>query len=216
MGRAVSLIGLLLVVGLSAPLAGQAEEESGDWPDAIDYPPNPAWKADPPIVQQAQQAQKQSQAASKEKKRFLFFGKKKDKAPVLTEEQITRVGPRNPPAYSDPLLRIPVKLQTAEGLIIQPGIYMVRQSADQGSSRELVLTQKSRAVHSLVVRQAPSDAPAANSPITQDPKKPVPVSLEAQASPDFRTVTIVLKEGETRFLSDPIPTLIDQRPVISY
>lgn len=210
--RVVSLIGLSLILLTGAGLA----EDGGDWPDAIDYPPNPVYRQDPAIVEQAirKRESDQQEAAAPKKKGFLMFGRK-DKNPPPTEEQITRIGPRDPAPYPDPLLRIPMKLQTAEGTVL-PGIYLVRQGANHGSTRELSLTQKNRVLHTFTVRQDAAAPDAGTSPITQDPKKPLAVRLETQTSPDLRTLTIILREGETRFSSDPIPTLIDQRPVISY
>lgn len=218
------LCSLSLVAGFSAWAADETE-----WPDQLDFPPAANWQnTHQPLNQPANQAPStQPKAEPKTEashgkgklsalKKMNPFKRKPKEAPAPTEEQVTKVGPRDFPARPDPLLRLPMKLKIQD-LTVMPGFYLVRQLSHDPSNRELALTQQNRIIAKFTVRPISKQAQPDSGAISKvDPKVPAPVSMDTRISPDHQSVVILLKEGESRYESDPFPTQLDQRPVISY
>ena len=195
-----------------------------DWPDQIDFPQK---LPKPPVssVSTTPQSGNISGSTGTSFQQLNDKSEKKDIWPLhrkvkvlktkpLTEEPITQVGPKDPPAYPDPLMRLTFPIKAGEGVIL-PGFYLVRQLDKSESERTLALTRK----HQIVLQFRVSDinVPSEKSPIeTVERTAPPKLSIESQLSPNQKTLTIVLKEGAQRYESQPFPVAVDQRKILSY
>jgi hypothetical protein len=148
----------------------------------------------------------------KTKKSGLF--NKSPKVKPLTDDQITKVGPREMPSIRDPLFGLPVTLQNSQGHPIEPGFYLVRSAAPTDSTRELTLWKENKAVLTVMVLREFSEL---NSPITQqNPAHPAPlapqlsvktsaVDLSANPTEEPQTAVFIWREGEHVYKSEPLP-----------
>lgn len=196
-------------------------EDSTDWPDPVYFPQK---LSKPPVVNQPGKGQKGNITGStgtnieesqepKQKKRWSFH-KKPPQVKPLTDEQITQVGPKDPPAYPDPLLRLMFPVKTEQG-VVQPGFYLVRQLEKNESTRTLALTRQHQIVFQCVV--SAESKPAEDSPIQPVERSAPPrLSVASELSPDQKSMTIVLKEGNQLYKSQPFPTVIDARKILRY
>lgn len=152
----------------------------------------------------------------KEKKKHSWwpFGKK-DKPP--TDEEIINVGPREQPAYADPLFRLPLPIHSTQRLI-EPGFYLARLEKTQNTPENLILWRGSIPIVTLPLE--PASLPAsAGSPIestVHSSNRPAHTQVEVQVSPNQQQLTITVWEGDTPYRTRPIPTALDQRKTWDY
>jgi hypothetical protein len=210
---------------LSGNLPGWAEDDIG-WPTEI-YFPQRAPKAPVGLQNTPQEGSVsgstgvQVEKAEKtgiwpfrhEAKQETKKPKKKDKKQKPpTEEQITQVGPKDPPAYPDPLLRLTFPIQTEAG-VIPPGFYLVRQIEKHEAGRTLALTRQHQILFTFQVSAVTdgSESPIQPSDRTAPPK----TSVDARLSADQKTLTLLLTEGAKRFESQPFATVLDNRKILA-
>jgi hypothetical protein len=208
-------------------LSAFADDTQTDWPEPVYFPQAQIQQGD---AASAAKQSKQGNAASEPKKKGWFAKRREKKQPPPTDEQITQVGPKDPPPSPYPLLRLPMPIQTATG-VIGPGIYLVKpaqRTAEAATNTagdpiiSLILTRQNRAV--LAFQAHPSAQPDENkaltgteSPLTRTAPAAAPITkVEAQVSEDLKTLTIVITENEKRFESDPFPVNIDTRHILTY
>lgn len=208
-------------VMLSGSLLGWAADEE-DWQDAIYFPqrvPQAPAPSGPGVVQTGSTAGSTGNLAGSEKPKkgiwpFRHKAKpngKNQKPP--TDEQITQVGPKDPAAYPDPLLRLNFPIQTEAGTI-QPGFYLVRQVEKHELERTLVLTRQHQVLFMFNV-SAVQDVP--EGPIQpSDRTAPPKMSVDAELSADQKTLTLVLTEGSKRYESAAFLTVIDTRKILAH
>lgn len=206
-----------------------ADSKDEIWPDPVYFPQ----KTDgTPLLQPKLLPTK----PEKEKKGIWPFNHKKaPPQPIPTEEQIVKVGPKDPPPSPYPLVRIPMIIQTELGLV-QPGIYLIKpaqsktaeatalppQSGDAPAGKTFILTQRDRLilqfqVHPISLPDPNIETEGTASPLTKTDKKlPTPMKVEVKISADRKTLTIqVTQDGQT-FESPSFPTATDRRPVLQY
>lgn len=197
-----------------------------DWPAEIYFPQRPAR---PPAVQNTGSMQEGSFSGStgdlvekSEKKGIWPFRRKAKsgddktkgkKQKPLTEAEITQVGPKDPPAYPDPLLRLTFPIQTEVG-IIQPGFYLVRQIEKHEAERTLALTRQHQILFTFQVSAIPDEPPGPIQPT--DRTAPPKTSMDTRLSADQKTMTLVLTEGTKRFESMPFSTVLDTRKILMH
>lgn len=205
-----------------------ADSATDTWPEPVYFPQ----KTDgTPLLQPKTMPVKPDPSKSnpiksnKEKKGIWPFNRKKEAVqPALSEEQIVKVGPKEPPASPYPLLRIPMPIQTESGLI-QPGIYLIKPltgASPDGSGKTFLLTQRDRVVLQFQVQT--TTLPDANiekegtpSPLSKtDPKLPTPMKVETKVSDDRKTLTIQVTQDNQTYESPSFPTATDRRPVLRY
>jgi hypothetical protein len=208
------------------------DENNLDWPEPIYFP-----QAQPeaPNAQAAPHGgapagtKPSEQTIEKKKKKRWPFGKSQAKSKPLTEAQITKVGPKDPPPSPYPLLRLSMPIETGSGTIT-PGIYLVKpgeessnpDSVELGSYKRFILTRENKPI--LVFKVHPVNLPDENMALTGTPSplsstKPIPSTIaraETQISGDLKSLVIVLKEGDNRLESDPFPISIDKRHILSF
>lgn len=206
-----------------------ADSTDETWPDPVYFPQ----KTDgTPLLQPKLLPTK----AEKEKKGLWPFNHKKEKPqPIPTEEQIIKVGPKDPPPSPYPLVRIPMIIQTELGLV-QPGIYLIKpapsktveasalppQSGDAPVGKVFILTQRDRLIlqfqaHPISLPDPNIETEGTPSPLTKTDKKlPTPMKAEVKVSTDRKTLTVqVTQDGQT-LESPSFPTATDRRPVLHY
>lgn len=228
--RLLGALTLILFLGAGAVWADTTEE---DWPDQIDFPQNKSQTLPSPPSQF--QVQGGSSAGSsgpvsvvKPKKRLHFksLTQKKDNRPVLTEDQIVNVGPRDVPAKADPLLRLSIPVETDSGRLVPAGIYILQpvntENADSGQERLFSLSQRNRVVmqlkaHSVGAEEDNFHQTGTASPISKLPSKEPPSGkAEARLSEDLKSVTFIYQQGGSRYESDPYPVAVDRRPTLGF
>lgn len=153
------------------------------------------------------------------KKSKWSFGMKKSgggNQKPLTEEQIVNVGPREMPASTDPIFRLPLPIDGVERRI-EPGIYLVKQKILDEATRELWITKENKVIMSVLVRSQGSanpGTPVQNLKIKNQPPKLG--TVEAKVADDQQSLRVVLKLLDARYVSDPIPTITDARKELRY
>lgn len=223
----IALSFALLVVFILSQVAWAEEssDSSSDWPDEVEFKPTtgaPKYfeKTDNPLIQRYNATDPESSnnipvtTTPKPKKKFSLrhpFGKKPP--PPLREDQIVRVGPRDYPAATDPLLALPVSVQLDS--VVKPGFYLVKQVKDDANTRQLTLMRENREMGHISLNLVSENK---NSPLEQEVKKsPVPQTpvlstvLSPKVANEQQTLVIVLKEGEKRYESAPVPVYLDTR-----
>lgn len=208
--RAGTLI--FFLINLNAALADSATET---WPEPVYFPQ----KTDgTPLMQPKILPVK----PEKEKKGFWPFNRKQaESKPIPTEEQIVKVGPKEPPASPYPLIRLPMPVQTESG-VISPGIYLIKPITEAAEGRIFLLSQRDRIL--LKFQTQPVSLPDANldkegtpSPLSKtDQKLPEPMKAETRLSDDKKTLRIQVTENGKTYESNWFPTATDRRPVLRY
>lgn len=167
-------------------------------------------------------------APPKKKKRFWpFSGKPKEsEKPIPSEEQIVKVGPKDPPASPYPLIRLPLPFETEEG-ILQPGIYLLKPdsttpSGDKQGDAYFLLTQRNKTLlkfstHKVPTQDANLSVEGTPSPLSKrDPHAPEPLKVQIRLSPDNRTLTIIIQQADQTRESPAYPTATDRRQILTY
>lgn len=152
------------------------------------------------------------------------------KMPALSEEQITQVGPKDPPVSPYPLLRLSMQIQGANGMV-PPGIYLLKPAQRQGDSASseslrdsltVTLTQRGKALFNVKLTAKPNqdenlEKEGTSSPLSKtDPSLPQRMQAEAVISADLKSLVIRIEQQGRIFESQPFPVATDQRPVLSY
>lgn len=210
--------------------------EETDWPEPVYFPQNvPQAPAAMPTNTKGQTPVNGTASEKKEthrKGRFWpFAGRaKQEPAQAISEDAIIKVGPKDPPASPYPLLRLFSPVLTNAG-VINAGIYLVKPGEkpnaadDKASNQEevsIILTRQNVPLHRLKLHasKAPdSDTTLSGtpSPISRThPEKPEPLTVQAELSPDQKTIQILMKEGNHRYESEPFSVGIDQRPLLNF
>jgi hypothetical protein len=217
-GALIGCLGVWLAVSIS--LVGRAAD-TDDWPDPIEFHPalmrppvvNPVLPQNGNISGSTGQDLQKLEGSRKGIWPFRRDKKEKKDQKPPTEAQIVRVGPKDPPAYPDPLLRLSFPIHTEQG-ILQPGYYLVRQLKQSAQERTLALTRQHQTVLEFNV-SAVADEPA--SPIQPVDRTALPkVSVEILLSPDKKTLTVLLKEGNKRYESQAFPVATDTRRKLAF
>jgi hypothetical protein len=202
-----------------------ADESNEDWPDAIYFPQ----RAEKPQDSSAHRAVQGGSTVGStgptnekpEKKGIWPFRhdpkkqaeKEARNQKPPTDEQITQVGPKETPAYPDPLLRLLFPIHTDQG-IIQPGFYLVRQLDKQASERTLALTRQHQVIFKFNVSGIQDISQGPIQPM--DRAAPPKLSMEARLSDDQKTLTLILTEGAKRYESQAFSTAVDTRKILNY
>lgn len=215
-------------LAIAAAPSALADGEDDFWPEPVYFPQ----KAEQAPVSKAPQSKADAgndkTSQSKEKKPFWrFWDKPKEsKKPVPTEEQIVKVGPKDPPASPFPLIRLPMPFETEEG-VISSGIYLLKPDPDplkqsDPAGKAFVLTQRNQTLlrfsaHPVTAQDPNMVKEGTPSPLTKrDPEAPEPIKVEIRVSPDNRTLTIRLRQGDQTLESPAYPTANDRRQILTY
>ena len=200
---------------------------SDGWPTEIDYPSGVY--ADPtgekaeeilrnwPKQSEVDRAKLEKKYENKGWRRFNPFGKSREerkKGPPPTEESIVNVGPRQTHALGNPLLALPVPLQLNN---TPAGFYLIYQEAMSPDQRKITLLRQSQTVVTLEMVKINGDNDL--EPLEPvEPRQPTAnrVTLDSKVSSDGRFLTIFLNDGQERFQSSPLPTLLDTRRELGY
>lgn len=152
------------------------------------------------------------------KLKFWPFGKKQAAGPPPSSnaEIILNVGPRDMPASTDPLFRLPMAVEGVSGPI-EPGYYLAHQTVVDQRNRTLIIRQKGKVVLSLPLQAlgAPEN-PGPAEPM-KDKKLPPPVPVvEVKVAEDQGSLSFVWREGQKRYQSPPVRTVDEGLPQIRY
>lgn len=228
---------LFFSIGLSTlPALSQTSDDS-DWPDDVDtknYDQAPAYfdmgKSTNPILKKYMQMEQADKAAENgkpvnqapKKKKGLSPFKRKQKIVPLTNEQVTRVGPRETMPTRDPLLALPVGLELPTGGNLPSGFYLVKQEPvtnPTSDNRQLSFVRENRVLYSCTVYRTSSPVANADSPLSiTNPKLPSALSptMKVNITPKNenhpQTATLILQVGGDRFESEPFTISNDKRP----
>jgi hypothetical protein len=204
-----------------------ADDSTEDWPEPVYFPQT---QSQPSTTTPAKPATSDSK---KHKKGGWLAKRRENNRPPLTEDQITKVGPKDPPPSPYPLLRLPMPILTDAGPI-GPGIYLVKPapktseaspeaaSSSPSSDISIILTRQDRVILPLKVHL--STKPDENMAQTGTPSPLVRTTppaatvthVEAQLAEDAKSITIVITENERRYESDPFPVNTDTRHVLTF
>lgn len=235
-----------------AQVDSDTDSENWQWPDEDDsrnYTSTPSYftPSSNPLVKDFQTAEQEAQKASgqmdpvsqaqaaaqqkKPKDKLAIFKRTKKvkvngkKVKPLTDEQITRVGPRETQPMKDPLLALSMPLQPEAQPVIESGFYLLRlaPSAEGASGKTLMLIKQSKVVAQIPVFLAGSE----NSPLSSSrtfPNSNTPTPLAGSASIRFspvsadqsQTAILILKDQGQVYQSAPIPVLGDTRKELAY
>jgi hypothetical protein len=221
---------LLASLCLLQPVSWAQEDSlNGDWdepdalpvfqqaPDGSTLPVNP-WRntpASPPVATPA--PAKAAPKPGKPKKSWWPLKKRESLPPPPDPEKIINVGARETPASPDPLFRLPMAIELGQTGYLPPGFYLARQRPAAGGGIELLLYQQNKLMAVVPVQSAGEAHP--NTPVTPiATKKPLPPTrvVQATVATDQQTLIITLREGDTLYQSDPLPTVVDRRPQLRY
>ncbi len=209
-------------------MADTTDTSNEYWPEPVYFPQK---TEQAPLGNNPQAAlnktEPHSPSQSTKKRSWPFFGKPKEpEKPLPTEAQITKAGPKDPPASPYPLIRLPMPFETAES-IIQPGMYLLKPDPTpntHGNAESLyfLLTQRNKTV--LRFNTHPVATPDANlavegtpSPLSpRNPNAPTPMKVQIRVSPDQRTVTLLIQQAGQTWESPTYPTATDQRQILTY
>jgi hypothetical protein len=209
-----------------------ADDSETDWPEPVFFPQtqnqqaNTATPTPTPVQVNPPGTAKKT---AKPKKKGWLAKRRETNQPPLTDAQITKVGPYDPPPSPYPLFRLPMPILTGTGTI-PLGIYLVKPIQNtttptanpSNSDISLVLTQKDRVIFSFKAHpctQADENVALTGtpSPLTRTtPASSLVTRVESRLSEDLKTLTIVITEGERRFESDPFPVNTDTRHILTF
>jgi hypothetical protein len=139
-------------------------------------------------------------------------GNKKKDMPI-PEERVVNVGPREPAASPDPLLRLPVPVMV-DGQRVEPGFYLIRQTAAPDGSASLELKREKRVIATLYAK--PGEAAPAGPAKPMDERMPPARKASIRLSPDYARLSILFEAGETRWETRAYPTVMESRPELGY
>jgi len=176
------------------------------------------------------------------KKKLRFKRRSKQEAGQKTTYHAVPSKPSDeqadPPASPYPLLRLPIPIITDQG-VVPAGIYLIKteltdpkigsqtfvQKAPKAvidGEKPLLLTQKNQVVariliHKAVMPDENKEETGTSSPITTaDPKIPVPIRVNAELSPDQRTIHLTVNNGKHYFESDDYAVGTDLRHKLTF
>ncbi len=217
---------MILFLGMSCHFSGWADETESLWPEPVYFPQ----RSDQPTTTPLLPTDKKSTDKKSGKRLWLFGGKNDNsKIPQPSMEQILQVGAKEPVASPYPLLRLPMPIETGQGLIL-PGIYLLKPAyaspavptATSKDTRVLILSQRNQDVLQFSVRTKPSEDPnlvteGTPSPLSKvTPKTVTPFKAEARISADHRSLIIQLKGGDQTFESEAFPIATDRHHLLTY
>jgi hypothetical protein len=164
------------------------------------------------------------------KSRIPFLRKKE--APPPPSEVVVNVGPRDTQPSQDPLVRLPLPILGNRGLV-EPGFFLVKQKIISSQERQLFLTYRNQPMVTISV-YATGESASLSSALNNGPVQSIPrpkpsvdfygkptyptvmTYVRAQVSADQRSLKILVSQGNQRFESQPIPTVVEQRPELKY
>ncbi|MBY0403461.1 MAG: hypothetical protein K2X66_06150, partial [Cyanobacteria bacterium] len=132
----------------------------------------------------------------------------------------------------DPLVRLPLPILGNRGLV-EPGFFLVKQKIISSQERQLFLTYRNEPMVTISV-YATGESAALSSALNSGPVQPIPrqkpsvdfygkptypavmTYVRAQVSADQKSLKILVSQGNQRFESQPIPTVVEQRPELKY
>ncbi|WP_303672880.1 hypothetical protein [Vampirovibrio chlorellavorus] len=211
---------IILVCACIGPV-GFANSPEENWPEPVYFPQ----KQTTPEKDVSTKPEK-----DEGKKWFWPFEKKaaKETPGASQAPNESKTGPKDPPASPYPLIRIPMAFQTNQGPI-PTGIYLLQPSPCQPASdpskpshKCFSLTQRNKRL--LVFEAHPVSLPDINlakegtpSPLSKaDPQKPDPLIANIKLSPDQKTLSLQVQQGQNTLESDPFPVFVDQRTILTY
>lgn len=215
----------LMIFGIASAMADTTDDY---WPEPVYFPQKEdqaTLKANPkPALIKAEN----TTAPAPQKKRFWPFpGKPKaSEKPIQTEEQIVKVGPKDPPASPYPLIRLPLPFETEE-TILQPGMYLLKPDSttpngDKQDDAYFLLTQRNKTLlrfntHTVPTQDVNLSVEGTPSPLSKrNPHAPEPLKAQIRVSPDNRTLTIIIQQADQTRESPAYPTAADRRQILTY
>jgi hypothetical protein len=198
------------------------------WPEPVYFPQKedqPALNTNPkPTLTKSAN----NTTAPPKKKRFWPFSgnPQKSEKPIPTEEQIVKVGPKDPPASPYPLIRMALPFETEEG-ILQPGIYLLKPDSttsndSKADSAFFLLTQRNKTLLRFKTHKVPTQdtnlaIEGTPSPLSKrNPHEPEALKVQIRVSPDKRTLTIIIQQANQTLESPAYPTATDRRQLLTY
>ncbi|MEB3287456.1 MAG: hypothetical protein VKJ04_08130 [Vampirovibrionales bacterium] len=244
----LGILGLSLL-GLPATVMAQASDDTGystSWPDDIDYAPSdqmPGYlkDSDNPIIQRykrLEQAEREKEAERREKfqpvgaqgvvpqiksrrtRKTGIWPFRKEKPVPLTEEEVTKVGPRQTAIAKEPLLALPISL-SLNNQRLPSGFYLVRQDETGADTRHWYFIKENRVL--LECSASRSSTPTENVDSPLEPSNPALAStlspvMEVEVAPvnanRQQTAVLILQENGQRFVSEPFTVLENGLPRI--
>lgn len=201
----------VLVWGLGA---GWAED---DWPDPVYFPQQQSLPSPPSTFRTQGESVVQDDKPAK-KGMWPFRRKKKTESTTTgVPHAVPQIGPRETPPRGDPLLRVAVPF-LSESIVVPSGFYLIQPVPQVApSNRAYALVRQNRIVLQFLVTPIAADSDASASPVTRMPNAP-PAQPQAsiRLSPDQKSMTIVVQDGEQWFESPRFPVATDTRPVLQH
>ncbi len=146
------------------------------------------------------------------------FGKRKGPDPktfVNPAPVVLDVGPRETAPKSNPMVRVPVPLAVTAKSTLAPGIYLGQISRQDGNTLLRLLHQNQMSLE-LQLHQI-QDSPASPlEPVNKKKPSGLDPRVEVNLSDDASQAVFLLKDGDSQYQSDPLPTRVETRPSLPY
>ncbi len=198
-----------------------ADNTEESWPEPV-YFPQKQTTPDKPASTKAEKEEG--------KKWFWPFGDKASKEASAGTQPLSemKTGPKDPPASPYPLIRIPMAFQTNQGNI-SSGIYLLKPNpcgneASTGQTTNTCFSLTQRNSRLLIFEAHPVSLPDINqakegtpSPLSKaDRTKSDPLTAKIRLSPDQKTLSLQIQQGQNTLESDAFPVFVDQRTILTY
>lgn len=221
-GGKTLIISVCLII-MPVAIADSTEES---WPEPVYFPQ----KQTTPDKPANTKPEKENGKKEDDKKWFWPFGDKASKeAPTsIQSPSEMKTGPKDPPASPYPLIRIPMAFQTSQGSI-PSGIYLLKPSpcgneASTGQTTNTCFSLTQRNNRLLVFEAHPVSLPDINmtkegtpSPLSKaNITKSDPLTAKIRLSPDQKTLSLQIQQGQNTLESEAFPVFVDQRTILTY